>query len=537
MKLPCLPELNHTYWCDHVPNMRKNASYRVSSTGKPIPKHSSHTSISLSLNRSMFTEPSRTSPMSLYDYQSRLRTPLISSPETRSLKMRQETVTSTLTLDDEPVYRCYLLGQLQGSYLIETLVGPDQVSVIVPSVHEGWEQYAIVRRICSSGLAIKDQFIYQQPTQFILCSLNGKVKAILKKGSKTKHSVRWKDVDDGSLRVWWRKENVTLNFVRFNSLASSRRNSACSSGSSTDGSSHVDMPGFGASTLPFGFKPEFLQNHCSQIVPIIKETPSNVSLASSDGFQRNMRHLNGNSISTRDDEEQAMFELIKAHCMGNNNLRKKMVHWAMKHRSVPWVSPRDISNISKGRLWITAHAADSIEREEIVETLQESLNDIKGAYKQVKTGLYKQPEPQGNDSGVQHRLRKEPHGDPYGYWKIEAYDLDSGKWKLCAKELPDGRWVDLRNSELIRVLIVPMNIILHKMGEEFVNGNQYVSKSIEFLFTSCNQKRLNSKLNRKNLRHNINNLKVRLRRQHALTFAVKVASTADAIAQELEAVE
>jgi len=531
MKSPNLPELNHTYWYDHVPNVGMN---QESPSVKPIPKHKSHTSISLP---SIFSEPNTPSPMSLYDYQSQLRTPHNSSPETRSLKMRRETITSTATLDDEPAYSCYLLGQLQGTYWIETLAGPNQVRVFVPSIREGWEQYAIVRRICSSGFALHDQFIYQHPTQFILCSWNGKVKAVLMKGSNTKHSVRWKDVDDGSLSVWWRKENVRSSFFRFDSQASSGRNSVCSAGSTTDVSTFVDMSGWGA--RPFEMQPELLQqSHCSHIGSSLKETPLNVKLTSNDGFQRNFRHLHDNSISASGDhEEQAMFELIKAHCMGNNNLRKKMVHWATKQSSGTRVSPRDISNISKGRLWITAHAADSTEGEEIQVTLQESLNDIKGAYKQVKTGLYKQPEPQGNDSGVQHRLRKEPHGDPFGYWKIEAYDLDSGKWKLCAKELPDGRWVDLRNSRLIRVLIVPMTIILHKMGEEFVNGNQYVAKSVEFLFTSCNQKRLNSKLNRKNLRHNINNLKVRLRRQHALTFAVQVASIADAIAQELEAVE
>jgi len=533
-KSPCLSELNHTYMYDHGPNLGMNSSIRMSPSAHPIPKHMSPRNC---VNPSILTGPSTPSPMSLYDYQSLLRTPSKSSPETRCLQMEQETVAPPLTLDDEPVYTCCLLGQLRGSYWSETLVGPDQVSVIIPRVRQGWKHSAIVRRICSSGNALPERFIYEEPARFILCSLNGNVKAVLMKGSNMKHCVRWKDAHDGSLRVWWRKESVSFNHVRVDSLKSSRRNSLCSAGSSSEVSSWVDTPGLGVSTLPLDVQPKILQqSYCPQIRPILEKTP----FASNEDFQRNLQNLNGNSHSasaTNDHEEQAMFELIKAHCMGNKNLKKKMIHWATKNSSAPRASPREISNISKGRLWITAHSAGLTEGEGIEEGLQESLNDIKGAYKQVKTGLYKQPEPQGKDPGVQHRLRKEPHGDPFGYWKIEAYELDSGNWKLCAKELPDGRWIDIKTSVLIRVLIVPMSIILHKMGEEYVNGDQHVAKSIEFLFTSCNQKRLNSKLNRKNLRHNINNLKVRLKRQHALTFAVQVASTADAIVKDLEAVE
>jgi len=540
-KSPWISELSHTCIYDHMPNVGINSSIRMSPSVRPIQKHMSpFNSMSVSMVPSIATGPRTPSPMSLYDYQSLLRTPSKSSPETRSLQMEQETIAPPLSLEDKPVNTCYFLGQLQGSYYVETRIGPERVNVIVPRGRQGWKQYAIVRRICSStDTLLPEQFIYEEATRFLLCSFCGNVKAVLMKGSNMKHSVRWEDVYNGSLSIWWRKENVSFNSVRVDSLKSSRRDSLCSAGSSSVVSSWVNTPGLGVSTSHVDIQPELLQQSYSpQIKPELEKAPSNVNLASNNDFQRNFQNLDGNSQSaTGDYEQQAMFELIKAHCMGNTKLRQKMAQWVARKRSAPRASPREISNITRGRLWITAHWDGLEEGEEIEEDLQESLNDIKGAYKQVKAGLYKQPEPQGKDPGVQHRLRKEPHGDPFGYWKIEAYEVDSGNWKLCAKELPDGRWIDMRTSILIRVLIVPMSIILHKMGEEYVNGDQHVAKSIEFLFTSCNQKRLNSKLNRKNLRHNINNIKVRLKRQHALTFAVQVASAADAIAKDLDAVE
>jgi len=134
-----------------------------------------------------------------------------------------------------------------------------------------------------------------------------------------------------------------------------------------------------------------------------------------------------------------------------------------------------------------------------------------------------------NEPGVQHRLMKGQRGR----WKIESHDVDTGKWILCAEQLSDGRWVDIKNNrEVIRVQLIPMSEILQKMGEEFAPENQEVEKCIEFLFTNCNQKKLNSKLKGRNLKHNISNLKVKLEKQYALSFAVQVATTADTIAKD-----
>jgi len=108
---------------------------------------------------------------------------------------------------------------------------------------------------------------------------------------------------------------------------------------------------------------------------------------------------------------------------------------------------------------------------------------------------------------------------------------------LCAQELTDGRWIDVKNNgQEIFVRLIPMNLILQKFREGRVAKSQEVRKCMEFLFKFCNQKKLNSKLKGRNLRHNIDNLKVKLEKQHSLSFAVQVASTADLIVKELEAV-
>merc|ERR1719245_2990417 len=207
-----------------------------------------------------------------------------------------------------------------------------------------------------------------------------------------------------------------------------------------------------------------------------------------------------------------------------------MVHWAMRNRSMRRASPEDVNSLSEGRLWVTAHPIGYDDDVELPERLQESLEDIKGAYREVRTGVYKQPEPQVNEPGIQHRLIKGRRG----CWKIEGHEVDTGKWVLCAEEQPDGRWVDCKNKEVVRVKLVPMNEILEKLYEDFASENQELAKCIEFLFTNCNQKKLHSKLKGRNLKHNISNLKEKLEKQFKLQFAITVATTANAIAQDLE---
>jgi len=524
------PEFNHIQQYNQAPNIIIQPAMHMSPYVQQWPQHPSPIPyFSVDAKSLGATHLPKPSPMSLNEYRSYSSTPLSHSPQLSSMNINQQAVVPPLTLDDDMVYNCNFLGQLQGSYEVETSEGQDQVNVIVPILAEGETQYAIVRRVCSDGEALPDQFIYQEPTQFTLCSVGpvrDNVEAVLMRGINMKYTVKWENIVDGSQTVWRRKGEVTFNLVSADSLASSRRNSISSVGTAL--SSCVNVPLIGPNGMPMNIRPELLQhNSVAQNSPLLAHGLSSDSLLSNVSSDLITSHTDLES----DHQEEAMFELIKAHCIGNSSLLKRMVHWAMRNKSMRRVSAEDVSSLSEGRLWITAHPFDYVEDVEIKDCLQESLEDIKGAYREVRTGVYKQPEPQLNEPGVQHRLMKGPHG----CWKIESHNVDTGEWVLCAEELFDGRWVDIKNDrEVIRVQLIPMRKILQKLGEEFASEKQEVEKSIEFLFTNCNQKKLNSKLKGRNLKHNISNLKQKLEKQYALRFAVQVATTADAIAHDLD---
>jgi len=71
-----------------------------------------------------------------------------------------------------------------------------------------------------------------------------------------------------------------------------------------------------------------------------------------------------------------------------------------------------------------------------------------------------------------------------------------------------------------------MQMILGRLRNE-VSGYQEVAEHMEFLFTTFDQSRLNGKLKSRNLKHNIHNLHLKIKKQYALNFAITVANTAE----------
>jgi len=526
---PNFNDINHPF---QIPTMRMQSTIQLPPYVEQIPHRRSSGPDSPSISKTVITGQSNVpSPMSLYNYSSQCTTPHMTSPQILGLNVSPAVVLPPLTLENDLLYNCNYLGQLQGSYEIDTPEGLDQVSVFVPNLDEEDEQYALVRRVCSDGEALPDQFVYEKLAMFILCSADGTEEAFLRKGSNMRHTVTWKFPNNGSQIVWRRKGDVTFTLVHVDSLTSSGRSSISSIGSSTTGSSYSSgSKGSAHNGIPIYIRPELLhQGYILNSGLAHTICPAYESQASHSSQQLNSPDATIGS----DDEEQAIFELIKAHCEVNACLLKKMVQWAMKNCSKRRVSATEIRNLSEGNLWITAHPAEYNEDNKIEECSKGSLDDIKGAYREVRPGLYEQPHPQVNEPGVQHRLLK----CPGGFWKIEAYNGTVGIWETCAQELPDGLWVDMKNDEeVLSVKLVPMNKILQKMSEELIFDGQDFAKGMEFLFTSCNQKKLNTKLKSRNLKHNILNLKLKLQKQHDLSFAVQVASTADSIAMELDGV-
>jgi len=527
----CPPNFNDIHRHFQIPAMGMQPTIQLAPYVEQIQQQRSSRPDSPSISTPVVTgQPNVPSPMSIYNYSSQSTTPQMNSPQVHGLNVSTPVLLPPLTLENDLLYNCHYLGQLQGSYEIDTPGGPDQVSVFVPNLDEEDEQYALVRRVCSDGEALPDQFVYEKFAMFTLCSADGTEEAYLTKGNNMRHTVTWKCWNNGSQIVWRRKGDVTFSLVHVDSLTSSGRNSIISIGSSTTGSTYSSgSKGSGDYGVPFHIRPELLhQGYFPISGPALTSCPAYESQASLISQQK----LNSPDATIgSDDEEKAIFELIKAHCEVNACLLKRMVQWAMKNSSKRRISATEIRNLSEGHLWITAHPAEYSDDNKIAECSKGSLDDIKGAYREVEPGLYEQPHPQVNEPGVQHRLLK----CPGGFWKIEAYNGNVGIWETCAKELPNGLWVDMKNDEeVISVKLVPMNKILQKMNEELIFDGQEFAKGMEFLFTSCNQKKLNSKLQSRNLRHNILNLKLKLQKQHDLSFAVQVASTADSIAMELD---
>jgi len=233
-------------------------------------------------------------------------------------------------------------------------------------------------------------------------------------------------------------------------------------------------------------------------------------------------------------QEQNMFDMIKNWCSGRPSLVQKLVHWGIAKDLEPgipiMINPKEIEKLAKGRVWVSCMLHSSPEKfsgEGETSTGQDTVDDLKGAYREIEegSGVYVQPIPEANQSELQHRLKREND-----IWIIEELDPETKCWKLRIKE-QRGRWLDMKYLyQTLKVKVIPMAKILERMTDSIFDGD--VDKKLDFLFEECSQKKLNTKLRKRNLDHNIKNLKVKLEKQRCLSFAVKIVKAADAIAKE-----
>jgi hypothetical protein len=519
------PELSRTPQPDNVSNLKLDQPYMKHMPSIMTPLHSSSFRGSELSRARLF----KSSLIPVNDYHSRSWTPPSKSLELGIRSLNNQSLVPMSTFDNEIKYNCDLIEQLQGNYEIETPIGKDQVSVFVPTVTVHEVRYAIVRNLCSDGEALPDQFIYQELKQFTLSSALGKVEAVLEKGSNVRYTVEWKNVENESRIFWQRKGEVTSTLLTVNTPASSRRNSINSAGTvPITPRSFAESAINGPDDIPPRIRPELLQQGFIPNRRTATRRSAFVGGTFNDGCQLPWHNQSIQVSSVQSDhKEEAMFELIKAHCVRNPRLLKKMANWATTKSFMRLRTPEELRNLTEGRIWVAAYPAVRVPSGQM-DCLQDSLDDIKGAYTQVDAEVYKQPEPQENEPGNQHRLCR----GPLGCWRIEGQNT-WGEWEICAQELTDERWLDMKNDgRAIKVKLIPMIKILQKMGGHLMSSNQDVEKSMDFLFTLCNQKKLNSKLKGRNLKHNITNLKVKLEKQYSLSFAVQVANIADSIAQD-----
>jgi len=472
-------------------------------------------------------EPHIPSPMSLSSSETQSYTFHKDAPYWHSSAITQQSLTRPPTLEDEIVYRCNFVNQLYGHYESQTKAGPVQITVTLPKVAATEEQYAIVKRISSDGNDFEDQLIYMKPTNFVLCSMHGVVMAVMRRGINMKQLITWENPVDGVQTVWRRKGKVTFDLVKIESVTHPNFISGFSTGSPTtitNGSENCDeSPSMFANQNSLNIQHE----KCSEATLV--DTPA---YSSGNGCMLDSSKLKSSQFiidalsGKLNISQDNMFQVIKAHCEKNPSLLDRVVEWGMNYESRR-ISHQGMCKLCQGRLWVVARPKDPDED----NAHEENIDDIKGAYQDVGGGIYKQPDPMACGSEKQYRLLK----DKKGLWMIQLHEKGTDSWMPRAQQLADGWWVDLKNKRRpIRVQMIPLIRILERLSEDVLRRNKDLSKSLDFLFTACDQRKLNGKLKGRNLRHNIISLKVKIAKRYGLSFGVQVASIARSILQEDE---
>jgi len=339
----------------------------------------------------------------------------------------------------------------------------------------------------------------------------------MRRGSNIKDSVKWENADDGSQNVWWRKGEVTFKLVKLASVTPPNVKSTWTT-----------IPPVAAENCQDASIAGNTDNYKSKMSEFAMSPSSNERKSPLESCEVNFAKLSVEAPSAKDDHPmEKIFESIKTQCLNHPNLLKKVVKWVLRNNPEDIAFHESISILSQGRLWIKAYAVNRADGNLVQE---ESLDDMKGAYQEFSSGVYKQPDPETSGSELQHRLLK----DENGCWMIEKHDLKNENcWLLRAQQLPDGRWVDVKNNRrLIQVQLIPFIKVLERLGEEIFDGKRDVKKSLDFLFLECNQKKLMTKLKGRNLRHNIVSLKVKIAKRCGLSFGLRVVNTANNIALE-----
>jgi len=324
-----------------------------------------------------------------------------------------------------------------------------------------------------------------------------------------KHAVTWHSKEKGNRTVWLR--DTEIDSCKYQSEDCTMSSRSPSLNSSSWDSPHGSPETHSSSNMNKGNS--------------VKNSPMN----DVDSNQQQLHTYSSNcnsSFSAKKwgQQDQTLFELIKAQCNSNPWLKENIIKWGMSQGSKPGgnISFDNIQRLSQGRLYITVSSTQSQVEDD--ESSQVELDELKGAYEEYERGVFRQPKSQKKGEGIQHRLLK----GSVGQWVIEKYDFKSQLWCPRAEVQKDGHWVDLKNNQTIQVRIVPLLRILQTLKEDGAPF-QDLEKNLEFLFTACNQRKLNGKLRGRNLKHNIANLKSKLEKQYALSFAVLVANTAEDI--------
>jgi len=441
------------------------------------------------------------------------------------------------------LYGCNFLEQLQGIYKWEIEEGPIHIHVLMP-ILENQSLFdnacTIVRRVGSDGDALSDQIIFEEPERFILCSLNQKVLAYLHKGWDSKNGLTWTAIESAYDFFWQRMGHETLvPGMKLNrSMLQTQEVSSLESLTATTSNPETIL-----SSL---HRKSFTQKKQISNLESLTSTNSYPDAIRSCLYNRNFipysssiesfsQYQEASLTLNETCHEQKLFELIKASCFGRPNLLKKVVNWGLtkdKDASLPIKMSSEFGKkLTKGRVWVSCMLKeDSVAKKSSWKRSpeQDAVDILKGAYQETTkgSGVYVQPCPEAHQPSLLHCLRKENK-----LWIIEERDPKTGSWKLRAKEGAGSYWLDIKNvHQPLKVKIIPMCEILERMTDCIFRDN--IETYLNFLFQDCNQKKLNTKLKERTLKHTIHNLEAKLEKQECLTFAVWVVRVADEIAKE-----
>jgi len=431
-------------------------------------------------------------------------------PQFNSSRLWEQPVTPVLPHEPDPIpndlYHSNCLGQLVGSYQIDVPNG-DQLEIKLAT--QGDWQGAIVQRLGSVG----DQWlIYDEDSRFTLCSLDDHVEAVMLKGRNTRHSLTWYR-NDGTITLWRRIGNQSL---AMNSQALRRI------------STEFSLPSVTENTAVFSTEVTSKEGSCSKPVLGQLNKDSEEVLCDSPTVSYPPENYANSLYNSRINQDFSfdLFDLLQEQCAKDPVVLEKFLCWGIARTPNRKVASKEIAELVSGRYWVNARLSEGVK--EKCEKYQEILNEIKGAYEEVSTGVFVQPAPIPNEPGIQHRLRR----SNFGYWIIEELNVERDAWLPCAYELPGGQWADSASGlNIYRIHIISMFDILDRMKDDWSEFEE-IKKRIEFLFNSCNQKKLNTRLKPRSLKHHIVNLRLKLEKQYALSFAVRVANIADSIALE-----
>jgi len=411
-------------------------------------------------------------------------------------------------VNPDDAYCCYFLEQLQGSYEVE---GVDNHYLEVQLFCRADLQYLIVRPSLKKQ-CVSDLYVYEEVTRFTLCSVDGSVIAVMPKGVSMKQCVTWY-ANDGTRIVWRRSGNISFSLVE-NTPNTSRRNSIVSNFSgysslgTTDGSVEMSADVYRRS------RPEVYQPGRYLTEQMANSSPSSGDSSTS---------LPSESLSQEAGSplEDDLLKTFQSHLRKDPSLLQRFLQWGISHIPNYRVGEAEVRKFGKGRVWVSA----SLDQQDS-KNWSDVLDEIKGAYQEATPGVYLQTPRQENEPGLQHRLKR----SRLGLWTIEEYVAEKEQWVMCTHELPYGGWVDSKdNLKMYNIRVVSMVSILSRMKDEWSHAYG-MEKNLEFLFKSCNHKKLNTKLKARNLRHNVANLKLKLEKQHMLCFGISVANVADEIA-------